>query len=116
MELQVRVWGMDSGGKLFSIEAVTRDITAVGACIQGSLGFLQRGAVIGVECEGRRARFRVAWVAEKRIGVRCIEAGRYIWGLPLKRTMEAIPGGGDCPPLKLSPTGAAIHGSSRALP
>jgi len=91
MELCVRVWGMDNKGKLFSIQAVTRDITAVGACVEGDLGFLQRGAVIGVECNRRRARFRVAWVSENRIGIRCLEIGRYIWGLPLRRRMEDIP-------------------------
>lgn len=91
MKLPVRVWGMDSTGKLFNIEAHTVDITAVSACIEGDLNFLQRGAVIGVQCGRGRARFRVVWSRDGRIGVHSIERGRYIWGVPLERTIETAP-------------------------
>src|SRR5437764_4345417 len=62
MKLPVRVWGMDSAGKLFSIEASTVDITPRGACLEGVVCMLQRGAIIGVECGRSRARFRIAWI------------------------------------------------------
>jgi|SRR5437764_2329878 len=81
MKLPVRVWGMDSAGRLFSIEASTLDITP-------------RGAIIGVECGRSRARFRIAWVGtpgsdrDGQIGVQCIEPGKYIWGVPLLRAMD----------------------------
>jgi len=94
MKLPVRVWGMDSVGKLFSMEASTVDITPRGACLEGIVCMLQRGAIIGVECGRSRARFRIAWVGrpgsdhEGQVGVQCIEPGRYIWGVPLPRAMD----------------------------
>ena len=91
VKLPVRVWGMDSTGKLFNIEAHTVNITAVSACIEGDLQFLQRGAVVGVQCGQSRSRFRVVWSREGRIGVHSIERGKYIWGVPLEREMETNP-------------------------
>lgn len=95
MKLPVRIWGMDTAGKLFDIEAHTVDLTPVGACIEGALGsLLQRGAIVGIQCGRSQARFRVAWVGrtgtprQGQIGVRCVEPGKYIWGLPLERRME----------------------------
>jgi hypothetical protein len=93
MRLPVRVWGMDMNGKMFSIHAHTIDITPVGARLEGIWRPLYRGMNIGIECGGRRARFRVAWVGKLgtgkggEIGVQCIEPGRYIWGLALKRSI-----------------------------
>ena len=98
MKLPVRVWGMDSAGKLFSIEASTLDITPRGACLEGVTCMLQRGAIIGVECGRSRARFRIAWVGKPgsdrdgQIGVQCVEPGKYIWGVPLPRAMDADDG------------------------
>jgi hypothetical protein len=97
MQLSVRIWGMDSTGKLFSIYTKTVDITAVGARLEGDLLFLQRGSVIGVECGRSRSRFRVVWVGQPgskrhgQIGIRCLEPGKYIWGVPLQRKMEEAP-------------------------
>jgi len=97
MQLSVRIWGMDSTGKLFSIYTKTIDITAIGARLEGDVLFLQRGSVIGVECGRSRARFRVAWVGQPgskrhgQIGIRCLEPGKYIWGVPLQRKMEEVP-------------------------
>ncbi len=94
MKLPVRIWGMDAEGKIFGVEAHTVDVTPVGACIDGPLDFLQRGAIIGIRCGRSHARFRVAWIGQPgtarqgRIGVRCVEPGKYIWGMALKRRME----------------------------
>jgi hypothetical protein len=93
-KLPVRVWGMDSTGKLFSIEAFTVDITPRGARLEGVSCMLQRGAIVGVECGRSRARFRVAWVGhpgtsrEGQLGIQCVEPGKYIWGVPLQRMMD----------------------------
>lgn len=94
MQLSVRIWGMDSTGKLFSIYTKTVDVTALGARLEGDVLFLQRGSVIGVECGRSRSRFRVVWVGRPgsqrhgQIGIRCLEPGKYIWGVPLQRKME----------------------------
>jgi hypothetical protein len=91
MRLAVRVWGMDLDGKLFSIKTHTMDITPGAARLEGIWRPLYRGMNIGIECGGRCARFRVAWVGKLgtgkggEIGVQCIEPGRYIWGVALKR-------------------------------
>lgn len=91
IKLPVRVYGMDSTGKLFSVDAHTVDITAVSACIQGDLHFLQRGSIVGVQCKGSRARFRVAWTNGDHIGVHCVELGKYIWGIALERKLQSDP-------------------------
>src|SRR5579863_982520 len=94
MAIPVQIWGMDIAGRLFGDDAQTVDITPVGACIEGSSASLQRGAVIGVRCGRSQARFRVVWIGEpgsrrqNQIGVRCIEPGKYIWGIPLQRRIE----------------------------
>ena len=95
MRLPVRVRGMDLNGNLFHIDAHTVDITPVSARLKGFVKPLYRGMNIGVECEGRRARFRVVWVGQLdtngygEIGIRSLEPGRYIWGVPLKRYPHA---------------------------
>ena len=94
IQLPVRVWGMDSDGKVFNVHAYTVDITPVGARLQGEFGPLRRGAVIGIECGRSKARFQVSWVGDPsgprhgQIGIRCVEPGKYIWGVALKRTMD----------------------------
>ena len=94
LKLAVRVWGMDTAGKLFNIDAFTVDVTPRGARVEGITCWLQRGAIIGLECGNSRARFRVAWVGQPgsarhgQIGVQCVEPGKYIWGVPLHRKME----------------------------
>lgn len=94
MKLAVRIWGMDAAGKVFGVDARTVDITPVSACIEGPLAFLQRGVVVGIRCGRSHARFRVVWIGqpgtslEGQIGVRCVEPGKYIWGMALERKME----------------------------
>ena len=94
--LPVRIWGMDTAGRLFNVDAHTKDITPVGACIEGVFAHLQRGAVIGVQCGRSQARFRVTWIGQLgsrhhgQIGIRCIDPGKYIWGVPLPRKMEEV--------------------------
>lgn len=99
MALPVRIWGMDLSGKLFEVEAQTVNITPVGARISGIPFHLRRGALVGIQCGRSSARFRVSWIghpgtpSEGHIGVQCVETGRYIWGVALRRVMEeeAVP-------------------------
>lgn len=97
MKLPVRVFGMDSTGKLFSVDAHTVDVTAVSACIEGDLQFLQRGSVVGVQCGRSQSRFRVAWTNGDHIGVHCVELGKYIWGVALKRKLQPSHAGSEEP-------------------
>jgi hypothetical protein len=85
--LLVRVWGMDSEGKLFDANLHTMEITDLGARLVGVVSSLRRGAIIGVECGQGRAAFRVAWIGQKgtpqegQIGIRCLEQNKDIWGI-----------------------------------
>jgi len=94
MRIPITVWGMDLDGRLFRVQAHTMNITPAGARLEGIWKPLHRGMNIGIDCAGRRARFRVTWVGRLgtgrggEIGVQCVEPGRYIWGVPLKRYIE----------------------------
>ncbi len=97
MRIPIRCWGMDSEGKMFDVRAHTVDITPVGARVVG-LQFLKHpGTVIGVERGRSRSRFRVQWIGKPgtaragQVGIRCLEPGKYIWGLPLPRYMGDDP-------------------------
>jgi hypothetical protein len=93
MMLPVRIWGMDSEGSLFELDAHTLDVTTTGARLQGVHLRLHRGANIGIRCGKSSARFRVTWVGAEggpkqgQIGVQLLDSGKCIWGVALTRTM-----------------------------
>ena len=84
MQLQVRLWGMDSSGKPFSRTARTIEISGNGARLDG-ISFLKPDEVIGVQYGEQKARFQVAWVGavgteeEGQIGIVSVEPGRCLW-------------------------------------
>lgn len=90
VSLPVTVCGLDARGNPFTVNATTRDISFAGASLDGLQDLVAPGAKIEVESNGRRAWYRVRWVGEDgssragRIGIRCLEHGRYIWGLAPK--------------------------------
>ena len=90
MQLEVRVWGMDSTGKPFSQTARTVDISGQGARLAGITGPKQLGDVIGVQYGNQKARFQVVWVGangtadQGQIGIASLDAGRCIWAEALK--------------------------------
>jgi hypothetical protein len=94
MRLEVRIWGMDSGGKPFSQMAHTVDISGRGARLAGIQSPKQRGDIIGVQRGEQKARFQVMWVgevstaAQGQIGIQCMDAGRCLW-------VEALKNGSD---------------------
>ena len=63
-DLPVRVWGMDSEGKPFFQNVRARNISSQGALLSGIEHPLKPGDVIGVQCEQKKARFRVVWVVD----------------------------------------------------
>lgn len=87
--LPVIVRGIDSNGNPFTQMARTHDVSASGGRLEGLVGIERPGTELEVEYQGRRAHFRVQWVGPvgTRIaglaGVRCIEEGKYIWGVHL---------------------------------
>ncbi|HXP47986.1 MAG TPA: PilZ domain-containing protein [Terriglobales bacterium] len=109
MQLEVRVWGMDSMGKPFSQTARTVDISGQGARLAGITGPKQLGEVLGVQHGNQKARFQVVWVGangtadQGQIGIACLDAGRCIWAEALKGAPDQFVQG----PEILSP-GAAV--------
>jgi len=90
VSLPVTVRGLDTQGNPFTIAAETCDISFSGASLNGLQDFVQAGAKIEIESQGRRAWYRVRWIGETgspredRVGLRCVEHGRYIWGITPK--------------------------------
>lgn len=84
----VIVRGADSKGTPFVLTAETRDVSCSGACLKGLSGIVVSGKRVEVECADQRAWFRVQWVGAAgsskagQAGVRCLEPGKYIWGIP----------------------------------
>lgn len=86
----VKILGFDSNGKPFNLSTETTDISCRGACLKALGGLLDTGKKIEIEFEDQKAWFRVQWVGQNgsakagRVGVRCLEPGKYIWGIPPK--------------------------------
>jgi hypothetical protein len=60
--LQVQIWGMDTHGIPFLQSAVARNLSVRGGLLTGIEQELRPGDLIGVQYEGRRARYRIVWV------------------------------------------------------
>jgi len=86
----VSVRGIDPHGNPFSVRAETRDISCTGGCLKGLASLVEPGNKIEIQFEDQRAMYRVQWVGEHDgpragcVGVRCLEPGRYIWGVSPK--------------------------------
>lgn len=87
--LSVRLWGLDSDGKVFSQYVTTLNIATNGALLSGVTAALEPGFVVGVQCGNMRARFMVVWVGEKgtlregHVGLRAAKNGIWNVALPL---------------------------------
>ncbi len=86
----VVVRGTDSRGSPFVLTSQTHDVSCTGASLKGLQGLVEPGAKIEIESQNQKAWYRVQWASaenrtrEWRIGVRCLEPGKYIWGVPPK--------------------------------
>lgn len=86
----VVVRGTDSRGSPFVVTTETHDVSCTGASLRRLQGVVAPGSKIEIECQNQKAWYRVQWasaanpVREWRIGVRCLEPGKYIWGVAPK--------------------------------
>ncbi|MGA9885258.1 MAG: PilZ domain-containing protein [Candidatus Acidiferrales bacterium] len=86
----VVVRGSDSRGSPFVVTSETHDVSCTGASLRGLQGVAEPGAKVEIESQNQKAWYRVQWASaanrrkEWRIGVRCLEPGKYIWGVPPK--------------------------------
>lgn len=88
--IPVTVRGSDDRGTPFELKAETCDISVSGARLRGLASVATPGLKIEVECKGKKAWYRIDWVGKTRtlsanqVGIRLIEEGKYIWGIPPK--------------------------------
>lgn len=86
-EAAVRIFGIDSQGRPINLATKTLDISRMGARLGGVRCWDFPGEIIGVRHGTEKARFRIVWVGtpgspmEGQIGLQCVEAGRYIFGV-----------------------------------
>ena len=84
LELDVRVWGLDSSGKPFSYDCKTVEISGCGACLTGVTN-VQVDEVIGLQYKDQKSRFRVVWVGAagseqtNQVGVENLDPKKCIW-------------------------------------
>lgn len=92
ISLPVIVTGFDPRGSPFHVTVETHDISSTGACLKGLDHLAEPGKKIEIECREQRAWFRVQWVGNGtgpmagKVGVRCLEPGKYIWGVQPKES------------------------------
>jgi hypothetical protein len=90
LQLQVRVWGMDTNGKPFSVSAETIEISGLGARLRG-VPNLQEGDIVGIQYANQKARFRVVWIGRpgtdhsEEVGVKSLDGSAYIWAAALEQ-------------------------------
>ncbi len=89
MQAQVRIFGTDSDGRVFSDKAVTVNISQHGAELSGVQARLNLDEMIGVSYGNNRVHFRVKWVGEPgtpkagHIGLLRISPEKPLWDFPL---------------------------------
>jgi hypothetical protein len=85
VNLEVRLWGLDSEGRPFNTKAETVDITPKGARLRGFHCSLKKGDVVGMQYMHAKGRFRVAWVGQPetpkygQLGLQSVDPGRTLW-------------------------------------
>jgi PilZ domain-containing protein len=86
----VTVHGSDSRGNRFTVATETFDISLSGASVKGLTTITEPGGKIEIESGDQNAWYSVQWVGKSgtskagRIGLHCLEPGKYIWGVPAK--------------------------------
>jgi hypothetical protein len=86
----VIVRGTDSRGSAFVFTTRTMDISLSGAALKGLHSIVQVGSKVEIECRNQKAWYRVQQVNPGPnvnggfVGLRCLEMGKYIWGVPPK--------------------------------
>ena len=91
--LPVKVWGMGSDGKPFSVTALASELSPHGARLDGVNSIKSVGEIVGVQYQEQKARFRVVWIGPEgtptdQIGVRALEPENCIWQQALPSALQ----------------------------
>ena len=89
IELPLRIFGTDQGGKIFSENVTTIDVSQHGAKVRGVRARIKPDEIIGVTHGSNKVRFRVKWVGEPgtpkegQVGLLNLTPEKPFWGLTL---------------------------------
>jgi hypothetical protein len=84
-KLQVRIAGIDVGGRPLLQVVTTRNISRHGALLEGIQGAFKVGEIVSVSYKSNKARFRVTWMGDVgtdkvgQAGVQRVDPVRCIW-------------------------------------
>jgi hypothetical protein len=87
--LPVRIFGTDAGGKVFSENVFTVDVSREGAKLIGVRAQIKIGEIVGIRHELKKSRFSVKWVGQRgtahegQIRVQNITPENNIWDVSL---------------------------------
>jgi hypothetical protein len=91
VHMQVSVWGMTASGEAFIQTARASDAGPYRASLTGIEYEVPVGEILGVEYEGRRARFCVVWTGQAgtpdagKIEIRPLDLVQNFWGIDFER-------------------------------
>ncbi len=89
IEVPVRIFGTDSGGKIFSENVATLDVSQSGAKLGGVRAHVKVEEIIGVAYRTSKVHFRVKWAGEPgsppdgQIGLLNLTPEQPFWDFPL---------------------------------
>lgn len=89
IELPLRIFGTDAGGKIFSENVTTMDVSQNGAGLRGVRARIPLEEIIGVMHGSNKVHFRVKWVGEPgtpkqgQVGLLNVTPEKPFWGLSL---------------------------------
>jgi len=95
VELPVKIWGMDSNSRPFTLSASLRTISGHGATLQGVNVQLKPGEVVDLQYQGTNAQFRVVWLGKPgtemqgEIGVENLSQDVRLWDVEPRRCAAA---------------------------
>jgi hypothetical protein len=95
----VRVWGLDKYAHPFMQVATARNISSLGAVLQGLRVQMKPGEVIDLQYDGHRAQFRVVWLGrmgsfeEGEIGLEKLPEEPFIWDIDPARCAQFVGNG-----------------------
>ena len=87
VEKQVRIFGTDAAGKIFSETVTTADVSHNGAKLCGVRAKLSLDEIIGISYSKNKVHFRVKWVGDAsnggQIGLLNLTPEKSFWDFPL---------------------------------
>ena len=89
IEVPVRIFGTDSGGKIFSENVTTTEASQNGAKLRGVRARVKLDEIVGVTCGKNKVHFRVKWIGEPgspkegEVGLLNLSPEKPFWDFPL---------------------------------